>query len=199
MNFDFFNNADMLAKSFWLCAIAGTLFFLLRVIMMLFTGDIDDTGDVGDVADTADTNGFDDSSDAAFQIVSINSITAFIMMFGWSGLTAYVQYSLHPFMSMVIAFSAGTLVLLITAYLFHLALKLVSKGAQFSIEKTVGMVAKVYQQIPSNGTGRIQLTIPGDLMRELDAVSDKKEKIESFVPVKIVKVIDANTVSVKRC
>ncbi len=202
--FDFLNDMDMLGVFFWLCAIAGTLFFLLRVAMLCigasFEGaDGDAGGDVHDSTIHHDAMDYDDSSDASFQLFSVHSITAFIMMFGWAGLSSYIQFELGPTLAILIALAAGTMVLFITAYLFKLALKLVSPGAQFDIEKTVGLTAKVYQEISQNGAGRIQLSLPGAGLREIDAVSEDKKKIESFVSVKIVRVIDPSTVSVKRC
>ncbi len=186
MGLDFFTTADMLGKMFWVCSLAGTLFFLLRVIMMFVGGDLEDGGD-GDFAD---------ASDVAFEVFSINSITAFVMMFGWAGLTAHVQYQLGQVHSMVIALIVAVLAMLATAYLFQLAMKLVSHGAQFKLEQAVGLKAKVYQQIPADGSGKIQLTIPGGMTREIDAVSDQKVLIESFKTVTVTSVVDSDTLAV---
>jgi len=189
MTFEFFTTADMLGKVFWLCAIAGTLFFSLRILMMLIGGDI---------ADDVDGEGFSDSSDVAFEIFSLNSITAFVMMFGWVGLTCHLQYGLGHVQSVVIAFLIGVLAMLVTAYLFQLAGKLVDKGAVFKIKDTVGMNASVYQQISADGRGKVNVTLPGGVLRELDAIAADKEEIASFQTVKVVEVVDNNTVSVRK-
>ncbi|VAW16044.1 hypothetical protein MNBD_BACTEROID05-1102 [hydrothermal vent metagenome] len=189
MSFEFFNGADMLGKIFWLCASAGTLFFSLRIIMMVIGGDIDSDMD-GD---------FDmDGTDHAFEVLSINSITAFIMMFGWSGLTAYVQYALGNFQSVIIAFIVGIISMLFVAWLFDMAKKLVDRGAVFKLESVVGLNAQVYQEIPEEGVGKINVTTDKGVLKELDAVSEDKVKISSFVQVKIVKLWDGRTVSVQK-
>ncbi|VAX35750.1 hypothetical protein MNBD_UNCLBAC01-208 [hydrothermal vent metagenome] len=189
MSFNFFTTADMLGKVFWLCAMAGTLFFALRILMMLIGGDF---------GDDIDSDGYSEASDAAFEVFSINSITAFVMMFGWAGLTCHLQYALGQLQSVLIAFLVGVLAMLITAYLFQLASKLVDKGAVFKIQDTVGMNAEVYQKILANGRGKINVTPAGGQLRELDAMSADKEEIASFQTVKIVEVIDNNTVSVRK-
>lgn len=197
MNFDFFLASDMLGRVFWGCAIGGTLFFLLRVIMMVVGGDLDDAGDGGDVGDMGDADGFSDVSDVAFTMFSINSITAFVMMFGWAGLTTHVQYEVSSLRAVFIALMVGILAMLITAYLFQIAMKLVSRGAQFTIESVVGMNVKVYQQIPAHGLGKIHVSIPGGMTREVGAISEDKVLIESFKLATVVRVVDQNTVSVK--
>ena len=189
MTFTFFTTADMLGKVFWLCAIAGTLFFSLRIVMMLVGGDI---------GDDIDADGFSDSSDVAFEVFSVNSITAFVMMFGWVGLTCHLQYNLGNAQSVIIAFMVGVIAMLITAYLFQLAGKLVDKGAVFKIQNAVGMNASVYQQIPADGRGKVNVTLSGGVLKELDAMAADKEEIASFQMVKVVEVIDNNTVSVRK-
>lgn len=188
MSFEFFFASDMLAKMFWSCAIAGTMFFVLRVILM-FSG-----GELNDGADAAE---FSDASDIAFEMFSVNSITAFIMMFGWAGLTAYVQYQLNPLKSIFIAFASGVFAFLITAYLFKLAMSLVSRGSEFRLESLVGMNVKVYQQIPANGEGKIQVSVPNGMTREVVAVSADKVLIESFKVATVISVVAPDIVSVR--
>lgn len=189
MNFEFFTTADMLGKVFWLCAIAGTLFFGLRILMMLVGGDMG-----GDI----DADGYSDSSDISFEIFSVHSITAFVMMFGWVGLTCHLQYGLGSVQSVIIAFLVGIIAMLVTAWLFQMAGKLVDKGAIFKIKDTVGLNASVYQQIPADGRGKVNVTLSGGILRELDATAADKKEIASFQTVKVVEVIDNNTVSVRK-
>lgn len=198
VSFNFLTDANPLEKVFYCCAIVGTLFFIIRFVMM-FIGAGGEDGMDGDF-DGGDIDGdgaLDADSDAAFGILSINTITAFFMMFGWSGLTAYVQFQLGVVASLVIAFLVGFLCMLFTAYLFKSARKLVSKGATFNIESTVGKKASVYQKVPVNGKGRINYSMPGSNTRELDAIAADKRAIDSFKTVVIVEVIDNNTVSVR--
>jgi hypothetical protein len=186
VTFEFFSSADMLGKIFWLCAISGTLFFALRLLMMLIGSD----GADGDL----DFEG----SDHAFEVLSITSITAFIMMFGWSGLTCHLQYGYSSPKSILIALGVGVFAMMTIAWLFQIAKSLTSRGSVFNIDDAIGLNAQVYQEIPAKGIGKINVTMRKGFSRELDASSTDNVKIASFQSVKIVKVVDARTVSVRK-
>lgn len=188
MNVELFKTADWLEVVFWCCALAGTIFLFLRVVLMLFAGDVGE----------ADGGDFDTGSDTAFEMISINSLTAFFMMFGWVGLSCYKQFSFNSALSILSATVAGISCMLVTAFLFRAAKKLVSRGVTFNIDDTVGKVASVYLRIPAQGSGKIQISIDGAMTRELAAISKNHEEIESFQRVEIVEVIDKNTVAVKK-
>ncbi|MCA9403193.1 MAG: hypothetical protein KC897_05375 [Candidatus Omnitrophica bacterium] len=190
MGLEFLTNADSVTKVFWVCALGGTVFFTVRLILMIVGGDMD--GDVD-----GDMDG-DTHSDAAFEWISINTLTAFIMMFGWVGLTAYKQFELSVVQSFGLAFAAGLMSMWITAMLFRMAGKLVSKGAVFKISDTVGLNASVYQRIPAEGRGKVNVSLPGGILKELEAMSEDKIDIESFKTVKVVQVVDDRTISVRQ-
>lgn len=199
------SNPSNMEYTFWMCAVGGTLFFLLRVMVAVVGGfghddfDTDGHGDVHahdvDGHDAHDGHGHE--SDVAFKLLSLNSVSAFIMMFGWAGLTAYSEYQLGNFLSFLIALVVGFITMMLTSYLFVLAHKLTSEGANFKIEQTVGQTAKVYQRIPANGRGKIHITVNG-MLRELDALSEGDEEIESFNPVTITEVVAPSLVRVKK-
>ena len=158
--------------------------------MMIVGADFED-GEMGG-------DDWSDSTDASFEFLSIHTITAFVMMFGWSGLTCYLQFQMGANQSLIIAFIVGLVAMLITADLFVQAKKLVSRGADFKISDLVGMNAQVYQTIPVEGVGKITVSMAGKMTREVDAISADKVNLKSFQTVKIVEVIDANTVSVRK-
>ena len=181
-----------LETAFWCSAVAGTLFFILKALMMIL-GGVDDVQDM-DAGDLAHEG--TDASDVAFKLLSINSLTGFFMMFGWAGLAGLKEFQIGEFASFAVAFAIGLLSMYITASLFRGARLLVSPGSQFSIDKTVGLRATVYQMIPGNGTGQIQVAVEG-VTREIDAVSEQKEDIRSQQSVEVVRVVDDRTVSVR--
>lgn len=188
MDLSFFTDADMPSKMFWIAAMCGTLFFILRLVLMFSGGDLDDGLDAQS----------DQGSDAAFHVLSINGITAFVMMFGWAGLTAHLQFQLSANWAVVIAFVAGVFSMLITAWLFRQTAKLVSHGAVVNAHDLVGQNASVYQQIPAQGSGKITVSAGSKGTREWNAVSADKTEIASFTSVKIVEVVDAQTVAVRK-
>lgn len=187
-----------LETTFWIFALAGTFFFLIRVAIQ-FLG-MADHGDVVDASghDMVGGSGHGSYSDVLFKMISLNSLTAFFMMLGWTGLTCYKQFALGASLSVVIALIVATFCMFFTGMVFDASKRLVSRGSDFSLAKSVGMKATVYQQIPAQGRGRIEINVPGSLMREVDAVSENAQEIESFKTVEIVKVIDDNTVVVKK-
>lgn len=191
-----FENYNTLEMIFFICGAVSSIFFILRIIMMFLLGLGDADIDAGDGIDADGDAPDSGDSETSFKLLSIHTITAFFMMFGWVGLACYRQYGLQELISILFAMLGGVLSMFVTAYLFKLALKLVSPGNVFSINNTVGMKAQVYQQITPENGGKIQLSIEGDMTREIDAVSFDNEIIESFTTVEIVEVIDGHTVAV---
>jgi len=175
---------DGLDKLFAVCAAISTVIFLLRMLSMVAGGDAD-IADAGDVAD------------ASFQILSINTVTAFLMMFGWMGLAAHRQFNLSAGLALWWGLGAGGFSMLVTAWLFSAARKLTSKGSVFTIDELVGCNGSVYQQIPAKGRGRIQIKSTDGMLREVDAVSADGTVIQSFSTITVVSVVDHQTVTVK--
>jgi hypothetical protein len=135
------------------------------------------------------------ATDGAFKLLSLNSITGFIAMFGWAGLAAYSQYQLPFSLSVLIAGVSGVSVLVITAALFYFAMKLKSPGVEFDINRAAGTMAEVYLQIRPPKTGKISFA-QGGIKHEADALSDNGEVINSFEKVKITRIVDSHTVAV---
>ena len=174
----------------WIFALGGTFFLILRIILMMIGGDF--------LPGNIDFQDLDlGSSYLSFEILSINSITAFIMMFGWVGLTCYKGFNLGKGITALGAVLGGFAAMFIISYIFSLAKKLVGYGSQFTINDTIGSMATVYQTIPAKGSGKIQISLPGDLIREINAISKTKEEIKSFTMVKVVEIINSETVSVE--
>jgi hypothetical protein len=182
---------------FWFCALTGTIVFLVRVgLMLMGISDMDG----GDGLDGAHASGHvhpASHSDLLFEIISVNSVTAFFMMFGWTGLTCYAQFSLGAVFSIAAALMAGVLCMLITAYLFRWASRLASAGGAFDIQKTIGCQAQVYQRIPADGRGKITIDMPDSLTHEVDAIAEDGKDIDSFKTVKVIRVVDQHTVAVR--
>lgn len=199
---DFLANADGTERAFWCFAVFGTVFFFLRVLMMVLggfgAGDLDD-GDVDvDLHDHAPGAHHSDSltsSDVAFKIFSLHSITGFFMMFGWVGLACYKQYGLGVGASMGGAFVAGLFTMYVTAMMYKMMLGLASPGAMFNIEDMVGKDVTVYLKISADGVGKVQFSDKG-LSRTIEAVSEEKKDIESFDTVRVVRVVSPRRVMV---
>ena len=177
---------------FWVCALSATVFFFIRIALMVFLGLGHHDTDVDVYHDTTTPEG----SESSFTILSINSVTAFLMMFGWSGLACLKGHEFSLPISLLIAFIVATFCMFFTAYLFRLAMKLTSSGDLFSMEELIDQIGSVYLQIPEEGMGKIQIPARG-ITRELQAISEDKKEIGAFKSVKIVRIVDSNTVSVR--
>ncbi|MCD4781566.1 MAG: hypothetical protein K8S27_13615 [Candidatus Omnitrophica bacterium] len=190
---DIFANATPLENAFWVCALGGTFFFMIRFVLMMVSG----AGGEAEGLDGAEADGGGFDTDATFQFISIHTLTAFVMMFGWAGLTAYRQFLLSAGLSIFIAFLTGGLFMYLTAFLLKALKGLSSRGGTFNIRDSIGLRANVYQMIPADGRGRIHIAREGTNTVELDAVSHDKNEISSFKTVEIMEVVDGKTVSVK--
>lgn len=185
--------------AFWSFALGGTLFFVLRLVGMVFGGfGSDHAGDAGH--DVGDDSGMDhpgDGTETAFKLVSVNSLTGFFMMFGWSGLTMYRQFNFGEGLSLLTAFVVGGVTMVATAYLFRAMMRMQSGGDDFSVSKTVGLTGSVYMKIPSEGRGQVKITYNG-VGRLIEAISKDRVEIESFQNIRVVELFDSNTVIVQK-
>lgn len=160
---------------FWFCAIAGTLLFLLRFLMM-FVGFGEGFGD-------------DHHADADFKMLSIHSMTGFFMMFGWSGLAALHQFHLPIQWASLVAFGCGLFCIFVLHQLFRVARRLVSQGRSLNYDDAVGKCGHVYQRIPAKGTGKIIVTY-GGFQHEMEAISATAQEIPSFTQIEVVRILD---------
>jgi hypothetical protein len=126
----------------------------------------------------------------------MHSIAGFFMMFGWTGLACFKQLEYGHLTSITIAFFIGLVTMVLTALIFKGAMLLVSTGSSFDIKKAMGLVGTVYNNIPQNGLGKIQIDVDG-VTREVLARSVNHSEIESFKLVKVVQILDHEVVVVK--
>jgi hypothetical protein len=194
---------------FWACALFGTLLFLLRMLAAGFAHD--DSSAHHDVAssDSGDGDGFDiehnndgdsdyhetSSTKSSLKLFTTHSISGFFMMFGWAGLACTQQLGYSNPIAMLIASVIGVMTMFCTALIFRGAKLLVSQGSHFDVKKTIGLVGTVYQRIPANGFGKIQLEVEGTT-REVLAQSLNHCTIDSFKLVKVVQKLDHEAVIV---
>lgn len=168
---------------FWFCALAGTGMFIIQFFLNMsgFAGhdDLDDGG-------IADSNNF--------KWLSKQTLTGFLMMFGWTGLACKEEYHLETIFAIIISLLIGLFTIFITGLLFKAAKKLQSTGNIFNIDDTVGKEAYVYQRIPVDGMGKISVSLHYGTF-EINAVSNQDE-ISSFAPVQILKKLNDSTVVV---
>ena len=189
--FPFFTSESI----FWFAALTGSVFFGVKILLLLF-GACAHTLHL-DGADGHHDVHVDHDADSSFKSFSLISLLGFMMMFGWVGLAAHVQYQLPLAQSVVIACVAGFLTSLMCTTLIKKMGGLINPGTVFNVSDAIGKQGQVYQMIPAKGIGRIHVVVD-DIIREVDAISASEEEIPSFAKVVVVKALCSKTVSVKK-
>ncbi|MEM7227734.1 MAG: hypothetical protein AAF432_02860 [Planctomycetota bacterium] len=188
-----------LAVWFGVPAVIGTLFFMARLGMSLLGIDFGDgaDGDVGAVdMDAPIDEGFDHAeSTSVFKFLSLQTITAFAMGFGWGGLLGLKTFELSMLWSLVMGVGVGVAFAWFIVWCFKLMYAMESSG-NISLSDALNAEGVAETSIPGNGdgTGRVRLTIR-DRHRGFDATTGG-DPIQSGTRVKVSRVNKDNTVTV---
>ncbi|MBN1868665.1 NfeD family protein [Candidatus Sumerlaeota bacterium] len=194
---EYFNPMSGLDKVYLFCALVGGLLFFIRTVLLLagLGGHMD--GDLGghmtaDVPDHGDAGTHHTDSDASFKFLTIQSLMAFLMMFGLVGLSSHGSLRIWGPVSILIATAGGVASVWLIDRVMRTMLKLQSTGT-VCLQNAVGQEGTVYLTIPAEGVGKIQVTFQGRY-RVCDATSHAKEEIKTGERVLVVDV--ANNVLV---
>ena len=163
-------------------AVLGGLVFLVRIVLLFFVGDGD--GALDDV-------GVD--SDAGFQLLSIQGLSGFFVMFGLVGL-GLIQAGVSELLTSVWALVVGGITILAVAQLSSLMLRLQSSG-NIELASTLGSEGTVYLTIPADGVGRAHIRIH-DRLRTYDARNKTKTELKTGTPIRVAE-IKGNTLVVE--
>ncbi|MBN1568392.1 MAG: hypothetical protein JXA73_11145 [Acidobacteria bacterium] len=172
-----------LEKIFLACAVFGGGFFILRTILMLTGfGDTDSDTDSGHIDDTSDhIEDLDHAShaaaDAGLKILTVQGLTAFVMMFGLTGYAISRSSLLGSIMTIVVGILVGIFTMWLIAKGFALMKSMQSSGTM-QVYEAMGREGTVYLTIPAEGIGKIQVTISGRL-QVVDAVSLDKVQLKT--------------------
>jgi len=123
------------------------------------------------------------------QFFTIKNLIAFFTIFGWTGI-ACLKGGMSKGIAIAIAVLAGSLVVIIMAFLFKSMSKLKQSGT-LQIKNAVGLIAETYLFIPPKrgGFGKVHVKVQGSL-HELQAITDDEEQIATGKLVKITAVIN---------
>jgi len=182
-------------------AIITTLILLVQLVLNLVglsghDADVDASG-----ADMSADAAVDHPGDAAHStglgILSVRSVTAFFVGFGWAGVVSLRSGISLP-ITIVLAFLAGSVFLFVVFYIMKSIFKLSDSG-NIQYSNAVGQSGTVYIAIPAAGKGRgqIQVKVQGRL-REVDAITDEDEELPTGTAVSVVKVIGDSTMVVRK-
>ncbi len=127
------------------------------LVLQLIMGEIGGDGALDlDLDLDIDTNA--DHPGAEFGILSIQSISAFFLGYGWVGLAAYRFLDVGFTGAAIIAIIAGIGVAWLMVWLLRTFLKL-QNNTNVSIHQAVGLEGEVYATVPPSGTGRGEIIL----------------------------------------
>ena len=161
---------------YWYIAVFSTIFFVIKLALFSIFG--------GDVEVHADFNASFET-ETSFDFISIQSILAFLMGFGWFGLTCLKQWHLSTWLTLLLSAIFGLILMTLSAYLMS-CIKKLNKTVKKDKTTCVGQMAKAYTNFAPNGIGQIEVDIEGQLSIE-NAINTTDKEIKSFSQVKILK------------
>lgn len=179
-------------------ALAGTAVFLIKIGLMALGGlggdadlemDVDADVDV-DLSDAHD-------STHAFNLLSVQSIAALLMGFGWGGLTARFALEWSMFMSVFSGLVVGLAMVWLLALMMKAMYDMQASG-NIHLDDTVGLQGNVYASVPAagEGTGQIRLVV-NQRSRIFNAISDG-DAMATNTAVRVIRVNGDNTLTVTR-
>lgn len=175
-------------KIFWGIALLFSLLFLLQTILSFAGGDGDSS--FGD----ADAS-IDGDHGIGYGFFTIKNMVAFFTIFGWTGL-ALIKGNASKGVTIAVALASGVAIVLMMLFLFRSMSKLKQSGTLL-IDNAVGKTAEVYLFIPAKreGFGKVHIQLQGSL-RELNAITDDEEIIPTGRIIKVIAVVNSNTLIV---
>lgn len=185
-----------LAPWFVFPALIGTGYLLIQMLLGQIGGDFDMDVDVE--LDTDLEIGGESESAHEVTLISIQSVSAFLLGYGWMGFAAFRFLELGFFGAVVIGIGSGFGVAYLMVRLLRALMKIQS-DANVSLSSAVGKVGSVYARVPERGSGRgeVVLVINGSEHR-FRAVQDGDEGIERHSSVRVVRANrDDNTIVVE--
>ena len=175
------NDTITLENIFFVIGVFSTILFILKMSLYYFTG--------GDVEVESSFDAISET-DISFNFISIQSILAFLMGFGWCGLSALNGLHVNGYIAFTIAIASGILLLYVSSYLMFLTKKL-AKTVQPDINELVNKQGKAYTHFPPKEKGQIEIDFNGKLS-VLDAYNLSEAEIKAFTIIKVSKIENNN-------
>ncbi len=187
---EFFDGMSTFEQTYWIIALIGSVIFIIVLITTFIGGDMDSDMQMDGTDFEADDGG------VGFQFFTFKNLVAFFTIFGWTGVVCS-DYNLSSGLTLIIAIIAGLLMMVATSSLFYFMHRLAESGT-LQMKNAIGVIGEVYLPIGANrsSTGKVQLKVQGSL-RELEALTDEKEDLQTGAVVKVTKIISAELLLVE--
>ncbi len=185
------------AALFGVPAVIGTLFFFGRLVLMLVGGVDDAHHDFAmDVDDAGGMDAGHPDSGAAFKILSLQAIAAFLMGFGWGGLGIVRGWGLPVVAGLGVGIVTGSAMTWTLGKLLTWIARMQSSGS-LAMETALYEEGVVYITIPQarGGRGSVRVVV-NERMQYYPAVTDGAT-LDPGTPVRITAVNDDHTLTVE--
>lgn len=188
---DFLDGLPVLEQTYWIIAILGSAIFVVIFILTFIGGDSDADMEADGTDFEADDGG------VGFQFFTFKNVVAFFTIFGWSGLSC-LDAGLSTGLTLLISTVAGLIMMVLTSLLFFWMYKLAQSGT-LNMKNAIGTVGEVYLPIGANRSkmGKVQIKVQGSL-RELEALTDDDEDLNTGTVIKVTKIISAELLLVEK-
>ena len=204
-------------QTLYCIAVPATLILIIQIVLMLIgmgesgagINPSDTSGlDMPDSFDGVDSVGTDisDLSDhdisshtdiADFRLLSVQSVVAFLCIFGWSGIAA-LSCGMPPWGAILLGAVLGFLAMFLVAKIIQWSSKLTQNGS-FNMKNLLGESGTVYIPIPPEGQGAGKINIScGERFLEFDAVSEGDKTLATGTPVRVVDIVAGSTLVVEK-
>ena len=181
-------------KLLWGVTLTASLIFIIQTVMTFLGADADTDFDVD--VDTSMDGGDLSNIDGGSNLYTFRNFVNFFLGFGWTAILLQRQVKSTALL-VILAVLVGIALVVAVMYLFKWLSSMQQSGNINVYQSAVGCQGKCYLIIPAerSGEGKVQITIQG-AVREYNAVTDG-DTIKTGTPVKVVEVIDANTLLVE--
>ncbi|MBR1424015.1 hypothetical protein IJ579_00455 [bacterium] len=162
---------------YYYVACFATILFIIKLIIFMFIG--------GDTEVTTDFN-TEFETETSFDFLSLQSVLAFFMGFGWMGYAGLRQLAISQILTLVCAFFVGLIFMFGSAYLMF-SVKKLEKNVKKDKKTAIGHTGKSYTNFEPNGSGQVEIEINGQLT-VANAVNTQDCTIAAFDLIEVIKV-----------
>lgn len=182
---------------FTLCATIGGGMFLVQLMLQFLGGGFGDS-DVD--IDFHDPGSGHVSADLSFKVLSLQGLSAFLMMFGLVGLATWrgrgEDEVLWSMFAIGAGFVGGTATTWVIARIFRMAIRLQSSGT-WETQQWVGATGAVTLTVHRERPGKVSLTV-GNRMIEMEAIASDEDQLETGTLIRVKSLVGDRLLSVER-
>lgn len=161
---------------YYYLALFATIFFGIKLIIFTIFG--------GDGCEVQTDFNIEMDSDPSFSFLSLQSILAFLMGFGWMGYACLHEFKFSQITTLLCAIVIGLIFMFIMAFLMF-SVKKLEKNVKKDLATSIGKTGKAYTNFDNNGYGKIEIEVSGQLSI-IDAYNMTDTPIKSFETVEVI-------------